>query len=244
MRDVSAALSPARLTAVIGPNAAGKSTLLRLMLGQLRPWAGRVLLHDRDAADTPPAVRARLLSYVPQRTTASFAFTVEQVVQMGRHALPPDPAAVQRALEVCDLVDARASIFAELSVGQQQRVLLARALAQSAGAGGGALPGAGAMLLDEPSSAMDPWHVHQTMRLLRQQAEAGLAVLVVLHDLNLAARYADDVWLLDRGTVAAQGPWQQVMQPCVLEPIYRVRCQPLSVANRPRPVFLVEPAEL
>lgn len=239
MRDLSALLSPSRLTAVIGPNAAGKSTLLRLMLGQLRPWAGRVLLGERCAADMPPAARARLLSYVPQRATASFAFTVQQVVEMGRHALPPDPAAVDRALGLCDLADLRASVFAELSVGQQQRVLLARALAQAAGAPPGA-----AMLLDEPSSAMDPWHVHHTMGLLRRQADAGLAVLVVLHDLNLAARYADDVWLLDRGRLAAAGPWNEVMQPCVLEPVYRVRCQPLAAVGRPRPVFLIEPAEL
>jgi iron complex transport system ATP-binding protein len=124
-------------------------------------------------------------------------------------------------------------IYAHLSLGQQQRVLLARAIAQAAGAGR-------LMLLDEPASAMDLWHIHRTMGQLRALTRKGLSVLVVLHDLNLAARYADTVWLLDRGRLAAAGPWNTVLTPAVLEPIYRVGLTPLSGLRHHRPMFDVD----
>jgi iron complex transport system ATP-binding protein len=152
---------------------------------------------------------------------------------MGRHALAPDPQAVRQALANCDLTDLGSRVYAHLSLGQQQRVLLARALAQSAGAGR-------LMLLDEPASAMDLWHIHNTMRQLRHLTRAGLAVLVVLHDLNLAARYADTVWLLDRGRLAASGPWDRVLTPAVLEPVYRVTLAPVAGLSHHRPMFDVD----
>ena len=96
------------------------------------------------------------------------------------------------------------------------------------------------MLLDEPASAMDLLHIHQTMRRLRELTEQGLAVLVVLHDLNLAARYADTVWLLDRGHLVASGPWPQVLVPAVLEPVYRVKLTPVAGGDQDRPMFSVD----
>jgi iron complex transport system ATP-binding protein len=235
LKGVSADLPGGQVCALIGPNAAGKSTLLRLLLGQLEPASGDVRLLGDLVARHEPRRRAALLSYVPQRAGASFAYTVEEVVAMGRYALPADAGAVERGLTACDLADLRERVYAELSVGQQQRVILARALAQAAGQGR-------AMLLDEPASAMDLWHVHHTMGLLADRARAGLAVLVVVHDLNLAARYADTVWLLDDGRLAAAGPWREVLTPAVLEPIYRVRLSPLTQPGSDRPVFLVDPS--
>lgn len=234
VESVSAELHPGRLCALIGPNAAGKSTLLRLMLGHLSPWTGKVRLDEHEVSAMTPAARARLISYVPQRAAASFAFTVSQVVEMGRFALPRDGGVVEEALVVCDLDRLRHRVFAQLSAGQQQRVLLARALAQSQPAGR-------LMLLDEPTSAMDLRHVHQVMSLLaRLTRQRGVSVLVVLHDLNLAARYADEVWLMDAGRRIAAGPWRDVLTPTVLEPVYGVR---LDMVTREggRPVFVVEP---
>jgi iron complex transport system ATP-binding protein len=211
--------------------------LLRLILGQLRAWSGQVQLAGKQTTKWTPAQRARLASYVPQRGLVSFAFTVEQVVAMGRFASPLDGNALEAALEATDLTEHRHRIYQELSTGQQQRVLLARALAQSSGAGE-------VMLLDEPGSAMDLWHVHRMMQTLQQLARQGLCVLVAIHDLNLAARYADEVWLLDDKRMAACGPWDQVMRPEVLEPVYRVGICPLMAEGAKRPVFHVEPSDM
>lgn len=233
IQGLSAKLRRGVVTVLIGPNAAGKSTLLRLILGQLRPWSGGVFLDGRPVGAVPPLRRARFMSYVPQRSSAHFGFTVEEVVRMGRYALGPDEAAVDRALEQCDLKPVRHRIFAHLSAGQQQRVLLARALAQS-------YPEGQFMLLDEPGNAMDLLHTHQTMELLREQATRGLGVLVVLHDLNLAARYGDEVWLLERGRLRAAGSWSEVMQKTVLEPVYGVRLESLILPGLERPMFAVQ----
>lgn len=230
---LSAAIDAGRVTALIGPNAVGKTTLLRLLMGQLTPAGGSVRLDGRLVHQLPPRRRAAWISYVPQRSSTSFAFTVEQVVAMGRYALPQDTAAVAQAMETADLVKVRHRIFRELSAGQQQRVLLARSLAQTAGEGR-------AVLLDEPGSAMDLYHVHRLMQTLASLSRLGRAVLVVLHDLNLAARYADAVWLMHEGRLVASGPWQEVLRPSVLEPVYRVRLKPLADAEADRPVFVAE----
>lgn len=232
---ITAGLRPGRLTVMIGPNAAGKSTLLRLMLGQLRAWSGQVALEGEDVADLSPGERARRISYMPQRGGVSFAFTVREVVEMGRFAQAADADAVEQALSDCDLHDIADSVFTHLSGGQQQRVLLARALAQTSGTGR-------AVLADEPVSSMDLWHVHRTMANLRRLATAGLAVLAVLHDLTLAAAYADDVWLVDHGRLLRAGAWADVLTPEVLSPVYRVDLRSLrdEASGSDRPVLVAD----
>lgn len=235
----SAELRAGRLCAMIGPNAAGKTTLIKLLLGQLQPWSGSCTLNGDETSQLDAARRAAHISYVPQRSELSFAFSVQQVVAMGRYALSESPQAIEWSLQTCDLFDVRERVYAQLSVGQQQRVLLARALAQSYEPTSAPHVGNQAMLLDEPASSMDLRHVHQTMRILADLAKNGLAVLVVLHDLNLAAHYADEIWLVNQGVLVAQGDWRQVMKPSVLEPIYRVPLQVLSDNGDNRPVFVV-----
>ena len=250
VRGVSASLHDGRFTAVLGPNAAGKSTLLKLMLGQLRPNAGRLTLAGEAIASIPPRRRARRISYVPQRGSVSFAFTVRRVVAMGRfsHGDPVEGGpAVDAALAALQLDALADRPFHELSGGQQQRVLLARAVAQSR-------EGGRVMLLDEPAAGLDLRHVHEAMRLVRTLAAGGLAVAVVMHDLSLAARYADDVWLIDRGELTAAGPWDAVMTTDVLEPVYGVPLRRLELGGKSagesaggaagessRPVFVAEP---
>ncbi len=250
IRTLNADLIPGRVCALIGPNASGKSTLLKLMLGQLSPWSGSIELGGRQVSEIAYRDRARQISYVPQRGVMSFAFTVREVVAMGRYTVGDPAGYVDRAMALCDLADIQQRIFFELSGGQQQRVLLARAIAQSSGAGR-------VMLLDEPASGMDLKHVHQTMRLLRRIAAGDLlvadapgpAVLVVLHDVNLAARYADDIWLLDRGELVASGDCPQVMQPQRLEAVYGVRFTQMEVPGGGKrvdetPVFWVDPSDI
>ncbi len=233
VREINAQLEPGRITALIGPNAAGKSTLLRLMLGQLDPWSGSVMLDGWPVGSMNPKTRAQAISYVPQHGGASFAFTVRQVVAMGRYA-HGDDRGIDEALAACDLAGLAERVFSDLSGGQQQRVLIARAMAQSSGAGR-------VMLLDEPSSSLDLRHVGDLMTLLRRQADRGLAVLVVLHDLNVAARHADRVWLMDQGRIVTQGKWETVMRPEVLEPVYRVTLEQIASGRVGRPVFVAEP---
>jgi len=238
---VNASLHGGRVTVLLGPNAAGKSTLVKLMLGQLTPWSGAVMLDGVPIGSLPARKRAALMSYVPQRAGTGFAYTVDEVVGMGLYAAGAvsgalSGGAADEAIAACDLESVRGRVFNRLSYGQQQRVLLARAMAQSSGAGR-------VMLLDEPGSAMDLWHVHRMMQQLTRLASRGMAVLVVLHDLNLAARYADEVWLMDGGRLAASGAWSRVLTPAVLEPVYRVKIESLMTDTHERPVFRVEPAD-
>ncbi|MEM8739371.1 MAG: ABC transporter ATP-binding protein [Planctomycetota bacterium] len=228
---VSVALHAGRLTALVGPNAAGKSTLLKTLLGQVRPAAGSALLHGRPLGTYKPRALARHVAYLPQRGGSSFGFTVRQTVAMGRFPFD-DEAYVDDALVVTDLAEVADRPFGELSGGQQQRALLARAWAQSCGPaathasdqGGG-----GVVLADEPVAHLDLGHAHRAMQLLRGLADRGLAVLVVLHSLDAAARWADTVWLMqagdpDRGGggVVAAGPASAVLTPEVLSPVYGV----------------------
>lgn len=255
VRGVTGEPGVGRVTALIGPNAAGKSTLLKLMLGLLRPGSGRVMLGGREAWSLPPRVRARLAAYVPQRGAVSFAFTVRQVVEMSRFAhggMAGGPAgaggiAVARAMRTLELASLAERPFGELSGGQQARVLLARAMAQATGSTGGH---GRVVLLDEPTASLDLEHVQRSMRLIRSLAtgegEGGdgrpRAGVVVLHDLNLASRWADDVWLMERGRLVKRGAWEQVLQTQVLEPVYRVGLRVVGEVEGGRPVWAVSSA--
>lgn len=238
VEGVSGTVVGGRVTALLGPNAAGKSTLLRLMLGHLTPQTGRVTLGGESVLTMPARARARRMSYVPQQGGVGFAYAVREVVAMGRfaagNAARTDAEAVEQAMRDGGLLEVADRVFNELSGGQRQRVLVARAMAQAAGGGQ-------AILLDEPTSSLDLRHVHELMALLRHQADQGRAVVVVLHDLNLAARYADDVWLMDRGRLVAAGGWWDVMRAETLAPVYGVTLRPLDAGSE-RPVFVAAAA--
>ncbi|CAN5787573.1 N/A [soil metagenome] len=226
LEDVSFALAPARVLAIVGPNGAGKSTLARLLMGLALPSAGAVAFSADGAAvyQAAPARRARALAYVPQSSAASESFTTREIVALGRlvsgggGARRDDDAAVERALERAEAAEFAGAAFHELSAGQRQRVTLARALAQLDGR-----PGAGtAMIADEPTAAQDPRAARVVLRVLRAEAAAGRAVVVVLHDLLLARSAADDALVLTgQGTVAALGPVQEVLVPEVLDAVFR-----------------------
>lgn len=220
LREVSAAFGPGTLTAVLGPNGSGKSTLVRCLLGLLRPAAGRVTLEGRgiDAISEPD--RASVLAYVPQRPSVAFGFSVADIVALG--CGPRCPASRARreaceALEAVGLAGRAPEPFAELSLGQQQRVVLARAVAQAR------VGGVMAVVADEPVSAMDPRHAIEAMGLLRALAGEGRAVAVVLHDLSAALRFADRALILDgSGQVAALGPVREVLEGETLRRVFGV----------------------
>jgi iron complex transport system ATP-binding protein len=196
--------------AVIGPNGAGKSTLVRLLGATLRPTEGKILLRGRplDSFDRPEL--ARELAVVSSHESVAFGYTVEQVVMMGRAPhqtawmLPTvdDLSAVETALGQCDLYELRNTQVAELSAGEQKRVAIARALAQKPQV----------LILDEPAAFLDVRHALDLCELLVAQArERQLACVVVMHDLNAAATFADRVMLLKDGAVLAVGGVAEVM---------------------------------
>jgi iron complex transport system ATP-binding protein len=216
---VDAAFMPGRVTAIVGPNGAGKSSLLKLLLGVLVPTSGVILLGGIPVASLSHGARARALAYVPQRDEPAFEYTVEELVALGTASRSPRDAAVSEALHEVSLAGHRAARLGSLSVGQRQLVTFARAIAQLR-----RVPeGSGVLLADEPAAALDPMYSLVTMRLLRAEAAKGRAVLVVLHDLALAYRFADDALLLaPGGRVAACGTAHEVLASDALRATYGV----------------------
>ncbi|MEW5872497.1 MAG: heme ABC transporter ATP-binding protein [Chloroflexota bacterium] len=229
LSGVSLNVQPGEILALVGPNGAGKSTLLRAVSGVI-PWnSGSVRVSGRELSHLSPAQRARCLAVVPQARSLPAAFTVYQTVLIGRtphlgwlgQAGPLDHAHVRLALERTRLSDLAQRRVGELSGGEQQRVLLARALAQDAPV----------LLLDEPTTHLDLQHQSSLLNLVRQlAAEQNLAVLMVLHDLNLAGLYADRVTLLVRGHLLASGSPKEVLTEHNLAAVYNI---PVHVVAHP-----------
>ncbi len=241
LQDINLNLRAGRIAVMLGPNAAGKSTLLRLMLGRLTPRAGQVLLSKRPIHNYAAHERARQLAYVAQRPDSGFRFTVEQIVDMGRHAVGRSRSIVHEAMALFEIEHLSGRSFLELSVGQQQRVVFARAVCQLADGPGQALAPRpeSVMLLDEPTSAMDLRHAHSVFRWLRQWTRQGGTAAVVVHDINLAAAYADDVWLLQEGRIVAAGPYEEVLKAERLSKVYEVAIENRAQTGEERPLFVV-----
>jgi iron complex transport system ATP-binding protein len=210
LADATFQVSAGEVLAVIGPNGAGKSTLVRLLAATLRPSFGKILLHGRPIESFDRPALARELAVVSSQESVAFGYTVEQVVRMGRAPhqtawmLPSadDVAAVETALTQCDLCELRNAHVDELSAGEQKRVAIARALSQKPRV----------LILDEPAAFLDVRHALDLCELLVAQArERQIACVVVMHDLNAAATFADRVMLLKEGSLLAVGAVAEVM---------------------------------
>lgn len=223
---VSAEIPLGRCTAVIGPNGAGKSTLLSLVLGGARPARGTVRFLGRAIDAWPRAELARRVGVVPQEEATDFPLTVRALVAMGRYPhlgawgreRPADRAAVDAALARCELAALADRPLARLSGGERQRARLARALAQIAMANDDATERA--LVLDEPTRALDIAHEMAFFRLARELARGGITVLLVTHHLNLSARYADHLLLLHEGRLAAAGAPDDVLTSATVSRVY------------------------
>lgn len=228
LRDVHLQLAPARLTAIVGPNGAGKSTLLSLLSGERRPRRGRVLLDGVALAQMPMVQHALRRAVMAQETAVSFDYLVRDVVELGRypHRQWPDADEVgilEQAMTLTGVVGLADRVFNSLSGGEKARVHLARVLAQV----WAPRPGQASrwLLLDEPTAALDLAHQHQVLRLLRRRArEDGLGVVAVLHDLNLALRYADTVVLVAGAALQAVGPAHETLSPACVRAVWGVAC--------------------
>ena len=224
LHDIHLGFAPGTLTALVGPNGAGKSTLLAVASGDVEADAGQVTLHDRPIAHWKAMALARERAVMPQDHAVRFAFSVEEVVAMGRlpHAADPvrDAARVDQALDQAEMARLRRREVQTLSGGEAARATFARVLAQDTPL----------LLLDEPTAALDLRHQERTLRTVRGLADEGACVIVVLHDLNLAAGYADRIVLLEGGRVAADGAPDQVL---TREHIERVYQQSVIVLRHP-----------
>lgn len=225
---VSFAAEAGRLTAVVGPNGSGKSTVVRALLGRLVPERGAIWLAGLPLTARSRREVAQTLAVVPQREAPAFPITVRDFIALGRfpHGSPfagltaEDRAAVARAAARADVERFLERATDELSGGEWQRVRVARALAQ----------GGRVLVLDEPTAFLDVAHEMACFELLDALAREGMAVLLVSHQLNLVARFADHIVLLHEGRVAASGAPADVMRGDVLERVYH---WPLVVTRDP-----------
>ncbi len=205
-------LRAGEVVAIVGPNGAGKSTLLGAMAGDRRLSCGSIQLAGHDVARQSIPALARLRGVLPQRSELALGFTAREVVQLAGHGVTA--ARATACLAEVGLAAHVERSYPTLSGGERQRVQLARVLAQLAGA-----PGA-ALLLDEPTSALDPRHQQIVLAVARKAAAEARAVVVVLHDLTLAARWADRVVLLARGRVVADAEPSAALDPVLLAVAY------------------------
>lgn len=227
LRDVSLALEPGKLLGLLGPNGSGKTTLVSALTGVLRPMAGDVRWigegEPKDVYAMPARERARRIACVPQRAETIFALTCSSVVLMGRYAhqgLLGRASDEDRDIALASMRKAGVEALwdrpaDQVSGGEFQRVLFARALAQKADV----------LLLDEPTASMDMAGTVALFDLVREMADAGRAALVAVHDLNLAALYCDELHFLKDGELAVSGPVDEVFGEGTLSGIYGTRIQ-------------------
>lgn len=230
---VSLAVSAGEFVALLGPNGSGKTTLVRIALGLHAPRAGTAAILGRPAGQWPRGALARVVGVVPQREDNLFPQRVRETVRLGRYPhLGPwarerdeDRAAVDRALERCDVSGLADRWLWTLSGGEYQRVRIARALAQEPQL----------LVLDEPTASLDLRHEMELFELVRGLVDAsGLAAVLVTHDVNLAARFADRLVLLAEGSVRAAGAPADVLRRDVVEAVFGWPLAVSSFDDRPQ----------
>ena len=223
LRGIHLDVAKGAINVVCGPNAAGKTTMLRSAAGLITPTEGRVLISGMPVDSIPAGRRARMLAFMSQRFDCATGFSVRRVLELGGVMVGRAPSVIREVAGELELEDLMGTPVAELSVGQGQRVALARALVQSAADG--------LLVLDEPLAALDPRWAAMTAALLRSRREGGMTVLLSVHELAAAARLADRILLLSGGSVVAHGPVGEVLVPDRLEEAYGVPFELLRSAD-------------
>jgi iron complex transport system ATP-binding protein len=220
LKNISLSLSPGRLVALVGPNGAGKTSLLRALAGLL-PSEGRIVVGGDALSSLSLPERARRFAYLPQGHVMHWPLPARDIVALGRYphgATDParltakDAAAVQSAMQITDVAGFSGRRVTELSGGERSRVALARVFAVEAPV----------ILADEPTASLDPRYQIDVMKSLHSAAEKGALVIVVTHDLGLAARFADEVLVLSEGRLMAQGVPAEALSEQVMAEVFRV----------------------
>lgn len=236
-KNINLEISEPGLVCILGPNGVGKSTFMYTINKILEPTEGRVLIDGQDVAEMSYKDIAKKIAYVPQSSGETFAMTVMDTVLMGRYPhsgytiTKEDMDIAADCLVKMHMDDYAMSMFNELSAGQHQRVMVARGLAQEPEL----------LMLDEPTSNLDIYHQIYTMRLLRDIAhKRGIIVLVICHDLNIAARFSDRMIMFSNGAIYADGTPEQVITPEIIHDVYRVKADVVRVLDRPYVIYYAE----
>lgn len=234
VEDIDMDVRYGEVLALVGPNGAGKSTLLGLLAGDLAPTTGLVSLDDRALGDWSPRELARARAVLLQANQVAFSFTAQHVIEMGRapwigtDRSDDDLRAIDDAIAATDVRHLTSRAFPTLSGGEKARVSLARVLAQDARI----------VLLDEPTAALDLRHQEDVLRIARGLATEGRAVIVVLHDLSLAAAYADEVAILAGGRLVAHGSPDEVLTAERVEDVYDTPVRVFRDEDTGRPIII------
>ncbi len=241
LHDISIEVRPGEVVAIVGPNGDGKSTFLGALSGDLVPTGGSVMIGGRDVQRMSMAERARCRAVLPQHSTLAFPFSVSDVVLLGR--LPFNDGAISRrdraiaadAMERSGVSHLRERLYTTLSGGERQRVQLARVLSQILGE---EAKGERYLFLDEPTSSLDLAHQHSTLEVARTMADDGCGVIAILHDLNLAACYADRVAILLDGRIVTCGAPREVLTPSIIMTAFGVDVVIIEHPHRNVPVVI------
>lgn len=241
LRDITLDVAAGEVLALIGANGAGKSSLLRAIAGDLQCDSGEISLANRPIAEFTPAELARQLAYLPQRSELNFPFECLDVVLMGRiphsSGFDVDTQIAHKALRAMDVGHLERRLYTHLSGGERQRIQLARVLSQVWRAEDSPQR---LLILDEPCTSLDVAHTQALMRSLRDMAAGGLAIIMVLHDFTLAARYAQRVAAISCGEIAAVGSPEQVITPATMKELFHVDTNILSDPRTGRPVVCID----
>lgn len=221
IKNISLTVSPGKFLAIAGPNGAGKSTLMKALCGDLPAYQGHISMNSKALPDWRRAELAKIRGILPQSSSLAFPLTVHEVVMMGRspHSdkrdICRDEWVVGEALLACDIEALRNRKYTQLSGGEKQRVQFARVLAQIWESGSDQTR---YLFLDEPTSALDLSHQHSILRIARQLAKTqSIAVIAILHDLNLAAMYADQIAMLKDGNIIDLDLPEKILRPSLIQ---------------------------
>jgi iron complex transport system ATP-binding protein len=219
LEEISFVVEEGEFLGIIGPNGAGKTTLLKVITGVKQPLSGKVILNGKEIKDFSRREVAKIMAVVPQISFLPPLFTVEEVVLMGRYphqkrfsVTSEDTAAVDEAMKKVGITKFRERLVSELSGGERQEVIIARALAQKPKI----------LILDEPTANLDIKHEIRILGLVKKLVEEGVTAIMVIHDLNLAARFCDRLILLDKQKIQAEGKPEDVLTPSLLKEAYEV----------------------
>lgn len=238
IKDVSLDVKKGEVVALIGPNGAGKTCMLKMLSGDMKPDSGQITLMGKPLANYPVKSLALQRSVMPQSSALNFPFSVAQVVMFGRNPhinrageTRDDHAIVSEALADTEMEAFKDRNYLTLSGGEKARVNLARVLAQRAPL----------ILLDEPISHVDPRHQHRILAIARSLAKGGAGVLVVLHDLNIAATYADRIGIMHLGKLRAIGTPNQVLSEDLLREVFQIGFLKIQHPQQNHPIMVIIP---
>ncbi len=240
LKDVKLDIKGAQLVSILGPNGVGKSTFIHCMNKLLDPTSGSVMINDHLISDIPLKEMAKICGYVPYSSSDSFPLTVTDTILMGRHphsklgSLNDDLLIVKETMNLIGIEDLADRLFTELSAGQRQKVMLSRGLAQQPRI----------LFLDEPTSNLDIKYQLEITRMLRRLSrERNMLVIMISHDINIAAKYSDNILILLDGGIFAIGKPEDVITEENIEKVYDVKVKVIKDNDRPH-IIMVDEEEL